>query len=101
MVDRVYRSDLPQLREGLERLRIEFSKLDTTTHWPELRLAALIRHAQQLERDLKSHGSSRLRKGVPMFHSDLVYLRSNLKGLSDLLRSEQGAAKRRIRRRPG
>ncbi len=98
MVDRVYRSDLPQLRKALERLRVEFRKIDSTTDWSKLRLDPLIQHAVQLERRLKAHGSARLRRGVPMLHSDLVYLRTNVKGLHEILRSEQRAVEKRLRR---
>ena len=33
--------------------------------------------------------ASRLRKGVELFHSDLVYLRVNVKGLERVLESEK------------
>ena len=98
MVDRVYKSDIPQLRKALERLRVEFRKIDSTTDWAKLRLDPLIQHVTQLERRLKSQSSARLRRGVPMFHSDLVYLRTNVKGLNEILRSEKRAVERRLRR---
>jgi hypothetical protein len=88
MVDRVYKSDIPQLRKALERLRGEFSKLHAPTDWTRLRVDPVLRHARELERRLKSQGSTRLTKGVRLFHSDLVYLRENVSGLKAVLESE-------------
>jgi hypothetical protein len=38
--------------------------------------------------------STRLRKGVRLFHSDLVYLRENVKGLHEILQSEKKRVKK-------
>ena len=94
MVDRVYKADLPRLREDLETLRENFSELDSSkTDWTKLLIEPLLKHLDSLERLLHSKEFSdefsRLRKGVGMFHSDLVYLRQNVKELERLLRSEQ------------
>ena len=99
MVDRVYKSALPQLRADLERLRKEFSDLGSTkTNWIELRIDPLLRHLDSLEQLLHSkehsHETSRLRKGVALFHSDLVYLRDNVKGLERVLESERKSLKK-------
>jgi|HubBroStandDraft_1064217.scaffolds.fasta_scaffold191564_1 hypothetical protein len=93
MVDRVYKQDLPALRSALVRLRTEFSKLDSKTDWVALRIDPLLRHVKSLEQLLGSQGfsreASRLTKGVAMFRSDLVYLRTNVQTLDRLLQSEQ------------
>ncbi len=94
MVDRVYKSALPKFRADLERLRKDFENLGPTkTNWIELRIDPLLRHLDTLEQLLHSEEhsfeSSRLRKGVTLFHSDLVYLRENVKGLERVLQSER------------
>ena len=93
MVDRVYKAAIPQLREELVRLKAEFSRLDSGTDWTRLRVEPLLRHAEALERLLSqpdfAKEYSRLRKGVVMFHSDLVYLRDNVKALKKALESEK------------
>jgi hypothetical protein len=93
MVDRVYKHDLSRLRATLEGLRIEFSGVDSKTDWVKLRIDPLLKHTQSLEQvlDLEefSQESSRLRTGVTMFHSDLVYLRSNVKTLKEILQVEK------------
>ena len=99
LVDRVYKSALPQFRADLERLRKDFSKLGPTrTNWIELRIDPLLRHLDSLEHLLhsKEHSleTSRLRKGVALFHSDLVYLRDNIKGLERVLESERKSLKK-------
>jgi molecular chaperone GrpE (heat shock protein) len=99
MVDRVYKSDLPRLRKALEELRDEFSKLGSSkTDWTRLRIEPLLKHVDSLERLLSSEEfsreSSHLRKGVAMFHSDLVYLRENVKALEKVLQSEKKSLKR-------
>jgi chromosome segregation ATPase len=96
MVDRVYKAGIPALRKDLEQLKTEFSELKSTTDWRRVRVEPLLRHVKQLEQQLKSQGSSRLRKGVRMFHSDLVYLRENVNGLKEALQSEKKALQRRI-----
>jgi predicted RNase H-like nuclease (RuvC/YqgF family) len=98
MVDRVYKTDLPKLRKALERLREDFSNLDSSkTNWTRLRIEPLLKHLDSLERQLHSEEFSgefsHLRKGVAMFHSDLVYLRENVKALETELQSEKKARK--------
>jgi molecular chaperone GrpE (heat shock protein) len=99
MVDRVYKADLPRLRKALEKLREDFSRLDASkTDWTKLRIEPLLKHLDSLEQLLNSeefsHEFSRLRKGVGLFHSDLVYLRENVKGLEKLLQSETKSLKK-------
>jgi predicted RNase H-like nuclease (RuvC/YqgF family) len=98
MVDRVYKTDLPRLRKALERLREDFSSLGSSkTNWSRLRIEPLLGHLDSLEQQLNSEEFSRefshLRKGVTMFHSDLVYLRENVKALEKVLQSEKQARK--------
>ncbi len=100
MVDRVYRSDLPRLRVALEALKSEFSeRAQSKTDWTRLRIEPLLSHVKSLERVLESKEFSqeayRLRKGVVFFHSDLVYLRLNVKELKALLESEKPLKKRK------
>jgi uncharacterized coiled-coil DUF342 family protein len=99
VVDRVYRAYLPELRKELEKLRTQFSTLKTKTDWTRLRVDPLLRHAKELELHLRSQGSARLTKGVRLFHSDLVYLRENVKGLSQVLQSEKKSLQQRVRAR--
>ena len=99
MVDRVYKADLPRLKKALEKLREDFSKLDSSkTDWAKLRIEPLLKHLDSLEQLLHSRefsgDFSRLRKGVVLFHSDLVYLRENVKGLEKLLQSEKKSLKK-------
>lgn len=93
MVDRVYKADIPRLKNALIRLKEEFSRLDSVTDWTGLRIEPLLSHAEALERLLGSPDFSkefsRLRKGVVMFHSDLVYLRENVSALEKILESEK------------
>jgi len=93
MVDRVYKKALPALRNDLEELRESFSNLDSKTDWTKLRIEPLLKHLRSLEQLLESgkfsQESSRLTKGVELFHSDLVYLKTNVKGLEKLLQSEK------------
>lgn len=94
MVDRVYKADLPRLRKALEELREEFSNLGPSkTDWTKLRIEPLLKHLDSLEQLLHSEEfsreSSHLRKGVVMFHSDLVYFRENVKALERVLLSEK------------
>jgi hypothetical protein len=92
MVDRVYKADLPTVRQALEKLRDNFSKVESKTDWTKLRIEPLLRHVEALERLSRSaefsKEFSRLRKGVEVFHADLVYFRTNVKGLEKLLQSE-------------
>lgn len=91
MVDRVYKAGIPRLRKDLARLEEEFSTLDSGTDWTKLRIEPLLRHAEALEGLLSqpdfAKEYSRLRRGVAMFHSDLVYLRDNVKALRSTLES--------------
>ena len=93
MVDRVYKKDLPALRNSLEELRESFSNLSSRTDWTKLRIEPLLKHLRSLEQLLESaefsRESSRLTKGVELFHSDLVYFRTNVRGLEKLLQSEK------------
>lgn len=94
VVDRVYKAGLPAARRELEKLKKEFSALSSRTDWNRLRVEPLLRHVKVLEQQLRSQGSSRLTKGVRLFHSDLVYFRENLNGLKEVLRSEKKARPR-------
>ncbi len=93
MVDRVYKADIPRLKNALVKLKDEFSRLNSETNWTGLRIEPLLRHAEVLEHTLNSpefsNEFSRLRKGVVMFHSDLVYLRENVRALEKMLKSEK------------
>jgi hypothetical protein len=93
MVDRVYKGDIPKLRRSLEKLRREFSRLDSPTDWVKLRVNPILRHSRELERLVSSrrfaNEFSRLNKGVVLFHSDLVYLRTNVQELRKILGSEK------------
>jgi len=93
MVDRVYKKDLPALRNALEELRESFSNLSSQTDWIKLRIEPLLRHLRSLEQLLESEEFSgefsRLTKGVELFHSDLVYFRTNVRGLEKVLQSEK------------
>jgi molecular chaperone GrpE (heat shock protein) len=99
MVDKVYKKDLPRLKSDLEKLRDGFSSLGSSrTNWTKLRIEPLLKHLDSLEQLLNSEEfsreSSRLTKGVRLFHSDLVYLRENVKGLEKLLQSEKKSLKK-------
>ena len=93
MVDKVYKADIRRLKNTFIKLKEEFSSLDSGTDWTRLRIEPLLRHAEALEHLLNSpdfsNEFSRLRKGVVMFHSDLVYLRENVKALEKMLESEK------------
>ena len=99
MVDRVYKKQIPALRKALEELRENFSDLRPKTDWTRLRIEPLLRHAESLERLLGSREFSRefsqLTKGVVFFRSDLEYLRTNVRGLEEMLQSEKGSLGRR------
>jgi molecular chaperone GrpE (heat shock protein) len=99
MVDRAYKEELPRLRNAIERLRENFSNLDSSkTDWTKLRIEPLLKHLDSLEQLLHSgefsQEFSRLTKGVELFHSDLVYLRENVKGLEKVLQSEKRSIKK-------
>lgn len=91
-VDRVYKHDIPAKRKALQQLREEFSRIRSTTDWRKLRVEPLLAHARSLERLLRSakfaRETSRLPRGVGMFHSDLVYLRENVNALKVILQTE-------------
>ncbi len=89
MVDRVYKGAFSSLRAELEGLRDGFLKFETRTDWTRLRIEPLLKHLDSLENILRSKRFagevSRLRRGVSMFHSDLVYLRLNVRELRKIL----------------
>jgi hypothetical protein len=94
MVDVVYKKSLPELKNALTKLKDEFSKLEgAKTNWSKLRIDPLIRHLESLQETIESkefsREFSRLRKGVVLFHSDLVYYRTNIAGLKRILESEK------------
>lgn len=101
MVDRVYKESLPELRKTLELLKIEYSNLDLKTNWVKLRIGPLLKHVESLEQLLHSREfsreSSHLKNGVVLFHSDLIYFRTNVKWLKGFLESEKKRARRRIK----
>ena len=49
-----------------------------------------------MESEEFSKESSRLSKGVAQFHSDLVYFRTNVKALKEILKSER----KNVRKQP-
>jgi hypothetical protein len=93
MVDRAYKAALPSLRHNLEKMREDFSKIDSKTNWVQLRIEPLLKHIDSLEGILRSRRFSgefsRLRRGVVMFHADLVYLRTNVQALAKILQAEK------------
>ena len=93
MVDRAYKAGIPALRKSIEQLRAEFSKLHAPTDWARLRVDPILKHAREMERSLTSPKFSgefsRLKKGVALFHSDLVYLRANVRELQRILATEK------------
>lgn len=95
-MDKSYKEDIPKYKATLRHLRREFSRLNTSTDWATLRIDPLIKHVTRLERLLSSpefaREHSRLRNGVAMFRSDLVYLRANIKALKDRLAAEKPKA---------
>ena len=98
-MDRSYKEDIPKTKRALVELKKEFSSVASTTDWTKLRIEPLLDHVKSLERLLRSpkfaRETGRLRRGVVMFHSDLVYLRENVKALKQVLDVEK-----RSRRRP-
>ncbi len=104
-MDKAYQEDIPKYRHALEALRVEFAATATETNWRKLRLEPLLRHVRSLERILESpkyaRETARLRRGVSMFHADLVYLRANIQGLREILKNEREKAERvAARKRP-
>jgi hypothetical protein len=92
-MDRSYKEDVPKNRRALARLKSEFLGVASTTDWTKLRIEPLLEHVRFLERLLRSPKfsweTSRLRRGVVMFHSDLIYLRENVKALKEILKVEK------------
>ncbi len=90
MVDRVYKGAFRDFRADLKELREGFVRIDSRTDWNGLRIEPLLKHVDSLESVLRSkpfaREISRLRRGVSMFHSDLVYLRHNVRELRKTLR---------------
>jgi hypothetical protein len=104
-MDRTYKEDIPSTRRALKELKKEFSGLASTTDWTHLRIEPLLNHVKSLERLLRSpkfaRETTRLRRGVVMFHSDLIYLRENVKALKEILKVERRSHRRRpVRRAP-
>lgn len=92
-MDKSYKEDIPKFRAILEEMRLEFSGLDSTTDWVSLRVEPLLDHVVRLDKLLRSprfsRETARLRRGVAMFHADLVYLRTNIKELKAILTAEK------------
>jgi hypothetical protein len=92
-MDKAYKGDIPRHRATLIDLKREFSRIATKTNWKKLRIEPLLKHVTGLERLLSSsefsRETARLRRGVAMFHADLVYLRANIKALKDILAAER------------
>jgi hypothetical protein len=95
VVDRVYLKQIPAMRESLERLKGELAHLSPKTNWAKLRADPLLIHARRLEQLLDPLKSTRLTKGVRMFHSDLVYLQENVSALEQIVKSEKISARRK------
>jgi hypothetical protein len=93
LVDIVYKHGLPQFRNSLEKLREDFSIVYSKTDWTALRIEPLLKHLDSLEHLIESREfsqeSSRLRKGVVLFHSDMVDFRTNIIGLKKILEQEK------------
>jgi len=92
-MDRVYKADIPNYKRVLKELKIEFARLNLSTDWVRLRIEPLLTHIESLDMRLRSplfaKETARLRKGVAMFHADLVYLRANIKALKAILADEK------------
>jgi hypothetical protein len=92
-MDRTYKEDIPSHRRALEELKKEFSGVASNIDWTKLRIEPLLEHVKLLERLLRSpkfsRETARLRRGVVMFHSDLVYLRANIKALKEIFKIER------------
>src|SRR5262245_3116041 len=97
-MNRSYKEDMPSTRRALEALTKEISGLASTTDWPRLRIEPLLDHVKSLERLLRApkfaRETARLRRGVVMFHSDLIYLRENVKALKEILKVERRSRRR-------
>jgi hypothetical protein len=92
-MDRSYKEDIPKAKRALGKLKKEFSGVASTTDWTKLRIEPLLDYVESLERLLRSpkfaRETARLRRGVAMFHSDLVYFRENVKALKKILEVEK------------
>jgi len=92
-MDRSYKEDIPKIKSALQELKKEFSGVAATTDWTRLRIEPLLDLVKSIERLLRSpkfaRETARLRKGVVMFRSDLVYLRENVKALEEILDVER------------
>ena len=98
-MDRTYKQDIPFVTKRLEHMRDEFAGVDSKTDWTMLRIEPLLEHAKSLDRLIHAkhfaRETARLRRGVAMFHADLVYFRENVYELKKLLESEKKRATRR------
>ena len=98
-MDRSYKQDIPSVIKRLELIREEFAAIESKTDWIRLRIEPLLEHAKSLERLINTRRfareTARLRRGVEMFHADLVYFRENVQGLRKVLESEKKGAIRR------
>jgi hypothetical protein len=98
-MDKVYKEDIPRHKKALSELKREFSRIQTHTAWIPLRIDPLLRHVKSLERLFQSPKftaeRTRLRNGVSLFRSDLVYLRENIKSLKVILAKETGRTQNR------
>src|SRR5215467_14954700 len=104
-MDRSYKEDIPKMKRALEELKKEFAGVASTTDWIKLRIEPLLDHVKCLARLLRSpkfaRETARLRRGVVMFHSDLIYLRENVKALKEILKVERRSRRRwAVRRGP-
>jgi len=94
-MDRSYKEDIPKAKRALEQLKQEFADVASPTNWTKLRIEPLLEHVKSLDRLLRSakfaRETTRLRRGVAMFHADLVYLRQNIQALKKILRTERGS----------
>jgi hypothetical protein len=92
-MDKAYQSDIPAYRKTLQALQREYSRILPATDWARLRIEPLLEHVAALDRRLRAREfpreRTRLRRGVRMFRSDLVYLRANIKALKAILAGEQ------------
>lgn len=100
-MDRSYKEDIPKAKRVLQQLKKEFAIADSTTDWAKLRIEPLLDHVKSLERLLRSakfaRETARLKRGVVMFHSDLVYLRENIKALKTVLKAENRRRQEEVR----
>lgn len=87
----MFRAELEELSDG-------FARIEVKTDWTRLRIEPLLNHVDLLETVMRSkrfEGEvSRLRRRVSMFHSDLVYLRDNIRELRKTLRFAQRTCER-------